>query len=110
MPLVDNGNSLSMDLNYLPIYAIALLTHSSLLNEPDDLLELRRVEKCLKFIIDPLIDSLESTNNIRCIKQLIRKVKLSKNKLDPENESTNEVSDALLMCVLWPSINERLLC
>lgn len=83
-----------MDLNYLPIYAIILLTHSSVLNESDDLLELRRVEKCLKFIIDPLIDSLESTNNINCIKQLIRKVKLSKNKLDPENESTNEVSGA----------------
>ncbi|KAG5673625.1 hypothetical protein PVAND_003654 [Polypedilum vanderplanki] len=85
----DNGNTLNMELNYLPIYAIALLTHSSILNESDDLLELRKIEKCLKFIIDPLIDSLESTNNINCIKQLIHKIKLSKNKLNPENENIN---------------------
>lgn len=89
----DNENSLSMDLNYLPLYGIVLLTHSSLLHEdPNDLIELRKVEKCLKFLIDPLIDTLESTNHISYIKQLIRKVKFCKNKFDPENEHTNVVS------------------
>lgn len=89
-----------MDLNYLPIYGIALLTHSSILNESTDMLELRKIEKCLKFLIDPLIDSVESTNNISCIKQLIRKVKLSKNKIEPENETINEVSEVKLSVFL----------
>lgn len=81
-----------MDLNYLPLHAISLLTHSSLLNDPNDLLELRKIEKCLKFIIDPLIDSLESTNNISCIKYLIGRVKLNKNKMEPDSECLNIVS------------------
>lgn len=81
-----------MDLNYLPLHAIALLTHSSILNDPNDLVELRKIEKCLKFIIDPLIDSLESTNNISCIKYLIGKIKSSKSKIEPENEMINVVS------------------
>ena len=84
-----------MDLNFLPIYGIALLTNSSILNDTNDIFELRKIEKCLKFIIDPLIDNLESTPNIECIKSLIRKVKLSKNGLDASNESLNVVSLAL---------------
>jgi len=88
-----------MDLNYLPLHAIALLTHSSILNDPNDLIELRKIEKCLKFIIDPLIDSLESTNNISCIKYLIGKIKLSKSKIESENEMTNIVSILLLFVI-----------
>jgi hypothetical protein len=90
---LDNGKTTRIDLNCIPLYGIALLTHSSLLNDINDLIELRKVEKCLKFLIDPLIDTLESTNNINLIKQLIKKVKLSKNKLDPDNESINIVSE-----------------
>lgn len=83
---------MSLDLNYMPLHAISLLTHSSILADTNDLLELRKIEKCLKFIIDPLIDSLESTNNINCIKHLIGKVKVSKNKMEPENDMINIVS------------------
>ncbi|KAL7021688.1 hypothetical protein ACKWTF_011984 [Chironomus riparius] len=88
----DKDNDLKINLIYLPLQAIALLTHSSILNDPNDLIELRKIEKCLKFIIDPLIDSLESTNNISCIKYLIGKIKLSKSKIEPENEMINVVS------------------
>lgn len=89
---LDNANSLCMNLINLPLYGIALLTHSSILNDPNDVVELRKIEKCLKFIIDPLSDNLESTSNIDCIKELIRRVKLSKNSVDPSNESLNVVS------------------
>ena len=82
-----------MDLNYLPLHAMSFLTHSSILNDPNDLIELRKVEKCLKFIIDPLIDNLETSNNISCIKYLIARVKLSKDKMEPHNELTNIVSN-----------------
>lgn len=88
-----NDKELCMNLNYLPLYGIALLTHSSVLNDINDILELRRIEKCLKFIIDPLIDNLESTNNIECIKKLLKMVKHSKNCLDTQNESLNVVSE-----------------
>lgn len=82
-----------MNLINLPLYGIALLTHSSILNDSNDVVELRKIEKCLKFIIDPLSDNLESTSNIDCIKELIRRVKLSKNGIDPSNESLNVVSN-----------------
>lgn len=84
-----------MNLNYLAIYGIALLTHSSLISDSKDIIELRKVEKCLKFLMDPIIDSLESTNNIDCIKNLIKRVKLSKNALEPNNENINVVSKNL---------------
>lgn len=84
-----------MNLNCLPLYGIALLTHSSLLSDSNDIVELRKAEKCLKFIMDPLIDCLESTPNIECIKSLLKKVKLSKNCLEPNNESLNVVSELI---------------
>jgi hypothetical protein len=67
-----------------------------MLNDPNDTVELRKVEKCLKFIMDPIIDSLESTNNIDCIKNLLKKIKMSKNSLEPNNENVNVVSKIFL--------------
>lgn len=81
-----------MNLNFLSIYGIAFLTHSSILSDPNNIVELRKVEKCLKFIMDPVIDCLESTSNIDCIKNLIKKIKMSKNALEPNNETLNVVS------------------
>lgn len=71
-------------------FAIAVLAHSTLLEECTNIEQLKTVEKCLNFILEPLVGNKE-TFCFSLYTNMIQKMKHSKSAYQPHNEQTNEV-------------------
>lgn len=76
--------------DYILPFAITVLAHSTLLPDCKDIEQLKAVEKCLNFIMEPLISNKE-TFCFSLYKNMIEKMKHSKSAFKPHDDHTNEV-------------------
>lgn len=77
--------------DYILPFAITVLSHSNLLEERSNIEELQVVEKCLNFILEPLINNKE-TFCFSLYTNMIEKMKQAKSASQPLNDDVNEVS------------------
>jgi sister-chromatid-cohesion protein PDS5 len=88
-------HALSQLSNILPDYilpfAVAVLTHSSFYTDPLNIDQLKRVEKCLTFILEPLINNKE-TFCFSLYRNLIDRMKHSKSAYQSTDDLVNKVS------------------
>jgi hypothetical protein len=95
--------ALSQLANILPDYilpfAIIVLTHSSILQDRTNVEELKTAEKCLNFILEPLISN-KDTFCFSLYTNMIQKMKNSKSANQPLDNEINEVSCVKLAYML----------
>lgn len=88
-------DALSQLSNILPDYilpfAIAVLAHSDAFDDLTDVNQLKQVEKCLFFILEPLVSNAD-TFCFSLYKTLIERMKHSKSAHKPTNDAVNKVS------------------
>lgn len=77
--------------DYILPFAITVLSHSNLLEERSNIVELQVVEKCLNFILEPLINN-KDTFCFSLYTNMIEKMKHAKSAYQPHNDEINEVS------------------
>lgn len=97
-------HALSQLSNILPDYilpfAVSVLAHSSFFEDPKNLDQLKRVEKCIWFILEPLINNKE----MFCFSlytNLLEKMKASKSAFQPNDENVNTVSGIFIIFLLY---------
>lgn len=76
--------------DYILPFAITVLSHSNLLEERSNIEELQVVEKCLNFILEPLINN-KDTFCFSLYTNMIEKMKHAKSAYQPHNDEVNEV-------------------
>lgn len=76
--------------DYILPFAITVLSHSSILEDCTNIEELKTVEKCLNFILEPLINN-KDTFCFSLYTNMIEKMKHAKSAFQPHNENINEV-------------------
>jgi sister chromatid cohesion protein PDS5 len=76
--------------DYILPFAITVLSHSSLLVDRSSVGELQVIEKCLNFVLEPLINN-KDTFCFSLYKNMIEKMKHAKSAYQPLNEEVNEV-------------------
>lgn len=77
--------------DYILPFAITVLSHSNIiLEDRTNIEELKNVEKCLNFILDPLINN-KDTFCFSLYKNMIEKMKQAKSAYQPTNSVVNEV-------------------
>lgn len=76
--------------DYILPFGIIVLAHSEFLEDPSNYNQLKTVEKCLTFILDPLIKN-KDTFCFSLYKNMIQKMKSSKSAFQPTNDHVNEV-------------------
>lgn len=82
--------------DYMLVFAIPILVHSSFYTSHEDVEELTKLRTCLWFILEPLI----SKNDSYCYgfyKELVDKMKNHKDAVKPEDTTTNCVSNMTQM-------------
>jgi sister-chromatid-cohesion protein PDS5 len=88
-------NALAQLANILPDYilpfAVTVLAHSSFFQDRNSVEQLQLVEKCLSFVLEPLITNKE-TFCFTLYSNMIEKMKHSKSAYQPFNDQINEVS------------------
>jgi len=77
--------------DYILPFAITVLAHSNLITDRSNVVELQLVEKCLNFVLDPLINN-KDTFCFSLYTNMIEKMKHSKSAYQPHNDAVNEVS------------------
>lgn len=77
--------------DYIVPFAIAILAHSNLFQDRTNIEQLKLVEKCLNFILEPLINSKE-TFCFSLYTNMIQRMKHSKSAYKSDNQEINEVS------------------
>lgn len=92
-PLVEGA--LEQLANILPDYilpfGIIVLAYSEYLDDTTSMDQLHEMEKCLNFILDPMIRN-KDTFCFSLYKNMIQKMKNSKSAFQPMNDQVNEVS------------------
>lgn len=76
--------------DYMLVFAVAVLTHDPNFKKYDDVTQLKQIEKCLWLILEPLISNKEYF----CFgfyKNLIDRIKLHKDAINPFDDDTNFV-------------------
>lgn len=76
--------------DYMLVFAVAVLTHDPNFKKYDDINQLKQIESCLWFILEPLISNKEYF----CFgfyKNLIDRMKLHKDAVNPIDDDTNMV-------------------
>lgn len=84
------------------VFAVPVLTHDPTFSAPDDTIQLKQIEKCLWFILEPLIVNKE----FFCFgfyKNLVQRMKNHKDALRTEDELTNHVSESIELDVSYKS-------
>lgn len=76
--------------DYILPFGITVLAHSEYLDDPTSMEQLAEAEKCLKFILDPMIRN-KDTFCFSLYKNMIQKMKNSKSAFQPMNDQVNEV-------------------
>lgn len=76
--------------DYILPFAVTVLAHSTLLEDNRNIEQLKNVEKCMNFILDPLVGNKE-TFCFSLYTNMIQKMKLSKSAFQPHNDQINEV-------------------
>lgn len=77
--------------DYILPFAITVLSHNNLLEDRTNIQELMVVEKCLNFVLEPLINN-KDTFCFSLYKNMIEKMKNAKSAFQPLNDEVNEVS------------------
>jgi sister chromatid cohesion protein PDS5 len=77
--------------DYILPFAITVLSHSNILEDCTNISELQVVEKCLNFILEPLISN-KDTFCFSLYTNMIEKMKHAKSAYQPHNDDVNEVS------------------
>lgn len=77
--------------DYILPFAITVLSHSNLLEDRTNIQELMVVEKCLNFVLEPLINN-KDTFCFSLYKNMVEKMKHAKSAFQPLNDEVNEVS------------------
>lgn len=77
--------------DYILPFAVSVLAHSTLLEESSNKEQLKTVEKCLSFILEPLVSNKE-TFCFSLYTNMIKKMKHSKSAYQPHNDQINEVN------------------
>lgn len=85
--------------DYILPFAISVLAHSSLFDNPTDVAQLKLIEKCLWFILEPLINNKE-TFCFSLYKNLIDRMKHSKSAHQPEDQEVNQVSGGMYSLII----------
>lgn len=96
MKVITVEGALGQLANILPDYilpfAITVLSHSNhLLENRTNIEELKTAEKCLNFILEPLINN-KDTFCFSLYTNMIEKMKHAKSAYQPHNDDVNEVS------------------
>lgn len=76
--------------DYMLVFAVPLLAHHPEFTDPSDKSQLKRIQSCLWFILEPLM----TKNDAYCFgfyKALIEQMKNHKDAVKPEDELTNQV-------------------
>jgi sister-chromatid-cohesion protein PDS5 len=81
--------------DYMLIFAVPILAHIKDFVGYDNLDSLLRVQSALWFVMEPLISKNENFS-FNFYKALIEKMKTHKDKLSPEDESSNYVSFSVM--------------
>lgn len=81
--------------DYILPFAITVLAHSTLLPDCKDIEQLKIVEKCLNFILEPLISN-KDTFCFSLYTNMIEKMKHSKSAFKPHDDQINEVIKSLI--------------
>lgn len=76
--------------DYILPFGITVLAHSEYLDDTTSMEQLAEAEKCLKFILDPMIRN-KDTFCFSLYKNMIQKMKNSKSAFQPMNDQVNEV-------------------
>lgn len=77
--------------DYILPFAVTVLSHSNIvLEDRTNIDELKIVEKCLNFILEPLINN-KDTFCFSLYKNMIEKMKQAKSAYQPMNAAVNEV-------------------
>lgn len=76
--------------DYILPFAVTVLAHSSILQDRNSVEQLQTVEKCLNFILEPLIHNKE-TFCFSLYTNMIEKMKQSKSAYQPLDDQVNEV-------------------
>lgn len=76
--------------DYILPFGITVLAHSDYLDDTTSMEQLAEAEKCLKFILDPMIRN-KDTFCFSLYKNMIQKMKNSKSAFQPMNDQVNEV-------------------
>jgi sister chromatid cohesion protein PDS5 len=82
--------------DYILPFAVTVLSHSSLLESRSNIEDLQMAEKCLNFVLEPLIVNRD-TFCFSLYKNMIEKMKNAKSAFQPLSDDVNEVSDRLLL-------------
>lgn len=82
--------------DYILPFAIAVLAHSSLLEDRTSIEQLKNVEKCLSFILEPLYSN-KDTFCYSLYSNMIEKMKNSKSAFKPHDDQVNEVIFLLII-------------
>lgn len=78
--------------DYILPFAVTVLSHSNtILEDRTNIEDLKNVEKCLNFILEPLINN-KDTFCFSLYKNMIEKMKQAKSAYQPTNTVVNEVS------------------
>lgn len=77
--------------DYILPFAVTVLSHSNLLEDRTSIEELKVAEKCLNFILEPLINN-KDTFCFSLYTSMIEKMKHAKSAYQPHNDDVNEVS------------------
>lgn len=77
--------------DYILPFAITVLAHSTLLQNHKNIEQLKIVEKCLSFVLEPLINNKE-TFCFSLYTNMIEKMKHSKSAYKPHDNQINEVN------------------
>ncbi|CRK92889.1 CLUMA_CG006304, isoform A [Clunio marinus] len=75
--------------DYILPFAVTVLSHSNLLEDRTNIDELKIAEKCLSFILEPLINN-KDTFCFSLYKNMIEKMKNAKSAYQPHNDTINE--------------------
>lgn len=86
--------------DYILPFAITVLSHSNLLEDRTNIQELVVVEKCLNFVLEPLINN-KDTFCFSLYKNMIEKMKNAKSAFQPLNDEVNEVSWEARFALRW---------
>lgn len=80
--------------DYMLVFSVPVLTHDDTFTAYDDTVQLKQIEKCLWFILEPLITNKE----FFCFgfyKNLVERMKNHKDAFKPEDDVTNYVSSVI---------------
>jgi sister-chromatid-cohesion protein PDS5 len=70
---------------------VTVLSHSNLIDDCSNIEDLKVVEKCLNFILEPLINN-KDTFCFSLYKNMVEKMKHAKSAYQPTSDDVNEVS------------------